>query len=45
MTLGEWLADGVKLVFEYSLTKDYPSSEGGTGSTGRGLTAVLSYAW
>ena len=45
MTLGEWLADGVKLVFEYSLTKDYPSSEGGTGNTGRGLSAVLSYAW
>ncbi len=45
MTLGEWLADGVKLVFEYSLTKDYPTNEGGTGNTGRGLTAVLSYAW
>ena len=45
MTLGEWLADGVKLVFEYSLTKDYPVSEGGTGSTGSGLTAVLTYAW
>lgn len=45
MTLGEWLADGVKLVFEYSLTKDYPSSQGGTGNTGRGLSAVLTYAW
>ena len=45
MTLGEWLADGVKLVFEYSLTRDYSPVEGGTGATGRGLSAVLSYAW
>lgn len=45
MTLGEWLADGVKLVFEYSLTRDYSPAEGGTGATGRGLSAVLSYAW
>ena len=45
MTLGEWLADGVKLVFEYSLTRDYSPAEGGTGNTGRGLSAVLSYAW
>ena len=45
MTLGEWLADGVKLVFEYSLTRDYAPAEGGTGATGRGLSAVLSYAW
>ncbi len=45
MTLGEWLADGVKLVFEYSLTRDYSAAEGGTGATGRGLSAVLSYAW
>ncbi len=45
MTLGEWLADGVKLVFEYSLTRDYAPAEGGTGATGRGLSAVLSYSW
>ncbi len=45
MTLGEWLADGVKLVFEYSLTRDYSPAEGGTGATGRGLSAVLSYSW
>ena len=45
MTLGEWLADGVKLVFEYSLTRDYSATEGGTGATGRGFSAVLSYAW
>ncbi len=45
MTLGEWLADGVKLVFEYSLTRDYSAAEGGTGATGRGLSAVLSYSW
>jgi hypothetical protein len=45
MTLGEWLLDGVKLVFEYSLTKDYAPAEGGSGATGRGLSAVLTYAW
>ncbi len=45
MTLGEWLADGVKLVFEYSLTRDYSPAEGGTGASGRGLSAVLSYSW
>lgn len=45
MSLGEWLVDGVKLVFEYSLTKDYAPSEGGSGATGRGLSAVLTYAW
>ena len=45
LTLGEWLMDGVKLVFEYSLIKDYPISDGGTDATGRSLAAVLTYAW
>jgi hypothetical protein len=45
MTLGEWLTDGVKVVFEYSLTRDYSPTEGGTGATGRSLSAVLNYSW
>lgn len=44
-TLGEWLMDGVKLVFEYSLSRDYSVTEGGTGNLGRGLVAMLAYAW
>lgn len=45
LTLGEWLMDGVKLVFEYSLIKDYSIPDGGTDATGRSLAAVLTYAW
>ena len=45
LTLGEWLMDGVKLVFEYSLIRDYPVVDGGTDATGRSLAAVLTYAW
>lgn len=44
-TLGEWLMDGVKLVFEYSVSRDYSVAEGGTGNLGRGLFAMLAYAW
>ena len=45
LTAGEWILDGVKLVVEYSHTVDYSINEGGTGTSGKGISAALSYTW
>ena len=45
LTAGEWILDGVKLVVEYSRTLDYSINEGGTGNSGKGISAALSYAF
>ena len=44
-TVGEWVLDGVKLVFEYSHFRDYSVAEGGTGAVGRGFFTTLTYTW
>jgi hypothetical protein len=45
LTAGEWILDGVKLVVEYSRTVDYSLNEGGTGRSGKGIAAALSYTF
>ena len=39
------ILDGVKLVVEYSRTIDYSINEGGTGKSGKGIAAALSYTF
>ena len=45
LTAGEWILDGVKLVVEYSRTIDYSIIEGGTGKSGKGISATLGYTF
>ena len=41
LTVGEWLVDGVKLVVEFALNRDYSVVEGGTGGLGRGVFSTI----
>ena len=45
MTAGEWVLDGLKFTLEGSIDWDYPVSEGGTGATGWGLLAALTFTF
>ncbi|MEX8520767.1 MAG: hypothetical protein AB3X44_19865 [Leptothrix sp. (in: b-proteobacteria)] len=45
LTLGEWVQEGLKVQFEYSQIKDYPTSQGGTGNRVNGIQATLTYSW
>lgn len=42
---GEWFLDGCRLSIEYSHIVDYSIAEGGTGNTGHGVFAQMSYQW
>ena len=45
LTAGEWVLDGLRLVFEYSHDQDYSDTEGGTGNSAHGISATLTYVW
>ena len=45
LTAGEWVTEGLRVQLEYSRIKDYPVSQGGTGSTGSGFQLTLGYVW
>ena len=45
LTAGEWVADGVKVLVEYSRNWDYSINEGGTGNTANGFFTTLTYTW
>jgi hypothetical protein len=45
LTVGEWVLDGVKVVVEYSIARDYSIAEGGTGIIGRGIFSTMTYSW
>jgi hypothetical protein len=45
LTVGEWVVDGVKVVVEYSVARDYSIAEGGTGIIGRGIFSTMTYSW
>jgi hypothetical protein len=42
---GEWVADGLRVAFEYSHIRDYRRSEGGTGKTGWAVLSMITYDW
>lgn len=44
-TFGEWIVDGVRFALEYSHNRDYRISEGGSGRSTNGISAMLTYAW
>lgn len=44
-TFGEWIVEGVRFALEYSHNRDYAISQGGTGRTANGISALLTYAW
>jgi hypothetical protein len=44
-TVGEWVADGLRLAVEYAHDLDYSLSAGGTGRSARGIFTSLTYAW
>ena len=45
LTAGEWVLEGLKVQLEYSRTRDYPASQGGTGASGDGVQMTLTYSW
>lgn len=45
LTVGEWVADGLRLSVEYSHDLDYSLSAGGSGKSARGIVTSLTYAW
>ncbi|MEY8689290.1 MAG: hypothetical protein AB9M53_05360 [Leptothrix sp. (in: b-proteobacteria)] len=45
LTVGEWVLEGLKVQFEYSQIKDYPTSQGGTGKRASGIQTTLTYSW
>ena len=45
LTVGEWVLDGLRLVFEYSHERDYSDAAGGTGGSARGIATTLTYVW
>jgi hypothetical protein len=45
VTAGEWVLEGLKVQLEYSRSKDYAISQGGTGASGNGIQMTLTYAW
>jgi hypothetical protein len=45
LTVGEWVLDGLRVSFEYSYIKDYPTTDRGTGQSGNGVQALLTYDW
>jgi hypothetical protein len=45
LTVGEWVLDGLRASFEYSYIKDYPTTDRGTGQSGNGVQALLTYDW
>ena len=45
VNVGEWVLDGLRVSFEYSYIKDYPTTDRGTGQSGNGVAAVLTYDW
>lgn len=45
LTAGEWVLDGVRVLFEYSRNWDYTLSEGGTGNAAPGFFVALTYAF
>ena len=44
-TLGEWVADGLKVVVEFSRNWDYAINENGTGRVVPGLFTTMTYQW
>ena len=45
LTAGEWVADGLRVMFELSRNWDYALIEGGSGKSATGITATLTYVW
>ena len=45
VTLGEWVLEGTRFVFEYSHVWDYSKSKGGTGREANGLFLGLTHVW
>jgi len=45
LTASEWVLDGLKFTLEGSVDWDYPVSEGGTGATGWGILAALTFTF
>ena len=45
LTVGEWMADGLRLSVEYAHDLDYSLEAGGSGKSGRGIFTSLTYAW
>jgi hypothetical protein len=45
LTVGEWVLDGVRVSFEYSYIKDYPTTDRGTGQSGNGVAGMITYDW
>jgi hypothetical protein len=45
VTVGEWIADGLRLAIEYQHNVDYSKSEGGTGRSADAFLSMLTYEW
>ena len=45
VSVGEWVLDGLRVSFEYSYIKDYPTTVRGTGQSGSGVFGMLTYDW
>ncbi|MEN8183592.1 MAG: hypothetical protein ABFS46_13775 [Myxococcota bacterium] len=45
VSVGEWVADGLRLAFEYSYIQDYRKGAGGTGRHANGVFSMLTYEW
>jgi hypothetical protein len=43
LTAGEWVLEGLRLAIEYTIDRDYPKKDGGTGNIGNGFFTALTY--
>ncbi len=43
--VGEWVLDGLRVAFEYSLAVDYGVDQGGTGNSANGVFMQVTYEW